>query len=376
MDLGFSDEQEMLRKVARDFLAKECPEPLVRAMETDELGYSRELWEKMAGLGWQGLLVPEEYGGAGLGLQDLAVLLEEVGRALLPGPFISTVVHVGTALLHGGTEAQKREYLPRIASGELVGAVAYLEPSGRQGAEAVELTAARDGDGYVLDGTKLFVENATAANLLVVVARTGGHGSDGLSLFLVDPLAPGVTITPLATLASDKQAEVAFWSVKVPASALLGDVGQGFEILERVQRAAAVAECAYLVGLIAQDLDITVDYLRQREQFGQPIGRFQALQHKAADMAIDADACRFVTYRAAWALDEDAPDAAFRVSAAKSFVSEASLRVVTHGQQLHGGIGFTKEYKIQLFFLRQKAGELRWGDGDFHRARVADALGI
>ncbi|MBL7499141.1 acyl-CoA/acyl-ACP dehydrogenase [Frankia sp. CNm7] len=376
MDLGFSDEQDMLRKVARDFLAKECPEALVAAMETDALGYSPDLWARMAELGWQGLAIPEQYGGSGLGIQDLAVLLEEFGRALVPGPFLSTVVHVGTALLLGGSDDQKREYLPRLVSGELVGGVAYLEASGQLRPEGVQLAATPDGDGYVLDGTKLFVENAAAANLLVVAARTGGVGADGLSLFLVDPTIPGVAVTPLETLAGDKQAEVALSGVRVPASALLGGEGQGGQVLARVQLAAAVAECAYLVGLVAQDLDITVDYVKHREQFGRPIGGFQAVAHKAADMVIDVDACRFVMYRAAWALDEDEPDAAFHVSVAKSFISEASLRVVSHGQQLHGGIGFTREYKIHRYFLRQKAGELRWGDGDFHRARVADALGI
>jgi alkylation response protein AidB-like acyl-CoA dehydrogenase len=394
MDLGFTDEQEMLRKVARDFLARECPESLVRAMEDDELGYSGELWLKMAALGWQGLVIPEEHGGAGLGMLDLAVLLEEFGRALVPGPFISTVVHAGYALMLGGSPAQRSEYLPRIASGDLVACLAYTERSGRFSPEAVELTATvygdtdtdagtgtgtgTGGDGYVLTGTKLFVENATAADLMVVVARTGEAGTKEvrLSLFLVDPKATGITITPMETLASDKEAEVTFDNVRVPASALLGAEGSGRSVIDAVARRAAVAECAYLSGLAARDTYITVDYVKTRTQFGRPIGGFQALQHKAADMIVDVDGCKLMTYRAAWAIDEEEPDAAYWVSVAKGFASDASRRVVAHGQQMHGGIGFTREYRLQLYFLRQKAAEVKWGDSDFHRQLVADALGI
>jgi alkylation response protein AidB-like acyl-CoA dehydrogenase len=381
MDLGFTDEQEMLRTVARDFLARECPEPLVRAMEDDELGYSPGLWRKMAALGWQGLAIGEEHNGAGLGLLDLAVLLEEFGRALVPGPFISTVVHAGYALMLGGSQAQQREHLPRIASGDLIACLAYTERSGRFTPGAVTLTATRDAGGYILSGAKLFVENATAAGLMVVAARTG---PGDVSLFLVDPAAPGITITPLWTLASDKEAEVTFDAVRVPASALLGAPGgggrdggaDGARILARVAQRAAVAECAYLSGLAAQDTGITVDYIKTRAQFGRPIGSFQALQHKAADMIVDVDGCTLMTYRAAWAIDEEEPDAAYWVSVAKGFASDASRRVVAHGQQLHGGIGFTREYRLQLYFLRQKAAEVKWGDSDFHRQLVADALGI
>jgi alkylation response protein AidB-like acyl-CoA dehydrogenase len=373
MDLGLTGEQEMLRTVARDFLARECPESLVRAMEGDELGYSPRLWAAMAALGWQGLVVPEEHGGAGRGLLDLVVLLEELGRALVPGPFTSTVVHAGYALMLGGSEAQQRAYLPRIAAGELIACLAYTERAARFAPSAVALSATRDGDGYVLNGTKLFVENAAAAGLMVVVAR----GSDGLSLFLVDPHGAGITITPLETLASDKEAEVTFDAVRVPASALLGEGGRdGPRVLEEVQRRATVAECAYLTGLADRDTAITVDYVKAREQFGRPIGSFQAVQHKAADMIVDVDGCRLMTYRAAWAIDAGEPDAAYWASAAKGFASDASRRVVAHGQQLHGGIGFTREYRIQLFFLRQKAAEVKWGDSDFHRELVADALGI
>lgn len=376
MDLGLTDEREMLRNVAREFLDKECPESLVRDMELDPRGYSPELWKKMAALGWHGLPLAEQFGGAGFGMQDLVVLLEEFGRALVPGPFFSTVVHVASALELGGSESQMREYLPQIAAGELIGSFAYVETSGRCTPEAVTLAAAQDGGGYVLNGEKLFVENAAVAGLFVVVARSGGQGREGLSLFLVDPRSAGITIRPLATLASDKECQVEFRDVRVPAAGLLGREGQGWPIVEQVHARAAVAECAYLAGLAAQDMDITVDYIKNRVQFGKPIGSFQALQHKAADMAVDVDGCRLITYRAAWTLDVGDPDAVYFASVAKGFVSDASQRVVGHGQQLHGGIGFTKEYKIQLFFRRQKAAELKWGDGDHHRASVAALLGI
>jgi len=376
MDLGLSEEQEMLKNFARDFLEKECPESLVRAMEEDERGYSPELWQKMAEQGWQGLIIPPEYGGSGMGYLDLIVLLEEFGRALVPGPFIPTVVGGAIPLLEAGSEAQKKEFLPKIASGNLICTLAFTEPSARFDAEGVELQAKEDGDAFVLNGTKLFIRDAHVADYMVVVGRTKttANPEEGITLFLVDAKSPGITITLLKTIASDKQAEVKFENVRVPKANVLGSVGEGWPLFKRIANKATVAECAYLVGLAQMDFEISVQYAKDRIQFGRPIGSFQAIQHKAADMVTDVDGSRFIMYKAAWSVAEDEPDADLMTNMAKAWVSEATRRVVAHGQQIHGGIGFTKDYKIQLYFRRQKAAELAWGDSDYHRELVATAL--
>jgi alkylation response protein AidB-like acyl-CoA dehydrogenase len=377
VDLGLSEEQEMLKNFARDFLEKECPEQYVRQMEEDERGYSPDVWRKMAEQGWQGLIVPESYGGAGLGFLDLIVLIEEFGRALVPGPFISTVVGGAIPILEAGSEEQKQRYLPRLAAGELIMTLALTEPSGSYEPDGIATTARREGDEFVLNGTKLFVPDANVADTMVVVAREpGSAGADGISLFLVDTATAGVSIQTLKTIASDKQCEVKLENVRVPAANLLGEPGRGWETMQQVLLKATVAECAYLVGLAQMDFEISVNYAKERVQFGRPIGSFQAIQHKAADMVTDVDGARFIMYRAAWAVDQNEPDAATQVHMAKAWCSDATRRVVAQGQQIHGGIGFTKDYKIQLYFRRQKRSELLWGDGDYHREQVADALGI
>jgi alkylation response protein AidB-like acyl-CoA dehydrogenase len=326
----------------------------------------------MAEQGWQGLLIPEEYGGAGFGYLDLIILIEEFGRALVPGPFISTVVGGTLPLLETGTDEQKSQYLPQIASGNAIWTLAFTEPSARFDADGVALEAKEDGNDVVLNGTKLFVRDANVADFFTVVARKPGtKGEDGITLVIVDAKAPGISQTQLKTIAADKQAEVKFENVRVPKANIIPG---GWAAFSKVQRKATVIECAYLVGLAQMDFEISVQYAKDRIQFGRPIGSFQAIQHKAADMVTDVDGSRFIMYRAAWSVDQDEADADMYVHMAKAWVSEATRRVVAHGQQIHGGIGFTKDYKIQLFFRRQKASELAWGDSDYHRELVADGL--
>ncbi|HYM14441.1 MAG TPA: acyl-CoA dehydrogenase family protein [Dehalococcoidia bacterium] len=374
MDLGLSEEQELLKNAARDFLEKECPETLVREMEEDEKGYSPDLWKKMAEQGWQGLLIPDSYGGAGFGYLDLIILIEEFGRALVPGPFLSTVVGGTLPLLEGGTEQQKQYALPKIASGEAIWTLAYTEPSARFDTEGVALEVKEDGNDLVLNGTKLFVRDANVADYFTVVGRKAGtKGDDGITLVIVDAKNAGISQTQLKTIAADKQAEVKFENVRVPKASIIPG---GAATLKKVQRKATVLECAYLVGLAQMDFDISVQYAKDRIQFGRPIGSFQAIQHKAADMVTDVDGARFITYRAAWSVDQDEADADINVHMAKAWCSEATRRVVAHGQQIHGGIGFTKDYKIQLYFRRQKAAELAWGDADYHRELVAAELKV
>jgi alkylation response protein AidB-like acyl-CoA dehydrogenase len=375
MDLGLSDDQQMLQQFARDFLEKECPESHVREMEVDEQGYSPDLWRKMAEQGWFGLIIPETYGGVGMTFMDLIVLVEEFGRSLLPGPALPTIVS-SVALLEAANEEQKQAYLPAIATGERIWTLAFTEPSARFDADGVGLQATRDGDTYVLNGVKLFVRDSHVADNMVVVARTGGSGEEGISLFAVDARSEGIRHNPIATISSDKLTEIRFENVRVPSQNMLGEEGKAWPVFRRIANKATVLEAAYLVGLAQMDFDITLDYTKDRIQFGRPVATFQALQHKAADMATDVDGSRYITYKAAWAVANEEADAEEQVHIAKAWASDASRRVVAQAQQMHGGIGFTKDYRIQLYFRRQKSAEVAWGDADHHREALARALGI
>ncbi|MEW6034570.1 MAG: acyl-CoA dehydrogenase family protein [Chloroflexota bacterium] len=377
MNLALSEEQEMLRKMARDFLANECPKKLVREMEGDEKGYSPELWKKMAELGWMGLVLPEEYGGGAGTFLDLAILLEEMGRACLPGPFFSTVVLGALTLVDAGSEEQKRKLLPQVAAGKAILTLALTEPSATWNAGGVTLKAVHEGDHYLLSGTKLFVPDAHVADRLIVVARTGGgkKPEEGITLFLVDARSPGIRFEVLKTIASDKQCEVAFDKVKVAAEDVVGKVGQGWEVVEKVLRRAAVAKCAEMVGGAQQVLEMTVQYAKDRVQFERPIGSFQAIQHHCANMVTDVDGARLIAYEAAWLVSEGLP-CAKEVAMAKAWVSDAYRRVVVLGHQVHGGVGFTKDHDMELYYRRAKAGELAYGDGDHHREVVAAELGM
>ncbi len=374
MDLGLNEAQQMLKNSAREFLDAECPDTLVREMELDERGYTPELWGKLAEQGWLGLIFPERYGGVELTFLDLSVLLEEMGRAMLPGPFFSTVVRGGMAIMDAGAEEQKQEYLPRIAEGQIIVTLALTEPSARWDAAGVELTATPSGDGYVLNGTKLFVPNAHVSDYLVVAARTG-TGAEDITLFIVPREATGVTQTLLQTIASDRQSEVVFDDARLPGSAVLGGVNAGWATVARVLDWGAIGKCAEMSGGGQQVLDMTVDYVKQRTQFGRPIGSFQAIQHHCANMATDVEGSRYITYQAAWRLSEGLP-ATREVAMAKAWVSDAYRRVCALGHQSHGAIGFTKEHNMQLFSRRAKAAELAFGDSDYHLDAVADAIGL
>ena len=369
MDLGLTETQELLKNAAREFLENECPESHVREMEEDPQGYSPQLWAKMAEQGWQGLMIPEEYGGAGLDFLDLCVLLEEFGRALVPGPFLSTVLGGVVPLLTAGSEAQKQEYLGKIASGEAIFTLALTEPSARFDEQGVQAQATVSGDQVTINGTKLFVPDANVASHMVVAARSAA----GVTLAIVPTNQAGVQVRQLLTIARDKQCEVVLNNA---TGELLGQDGQGWAAVQQILNRYAVGECAYLVGLSQMDFEISVDYAKERVQFGRPIGSFQAIQHKCADMVTDVDGSRFIMYKAAWSLNSDQDDQQMAVNMAKAWTSEATRRVVAHGQQIHGGIGFTKDYKIQLYYRRQKRAELAFGDADHHRELVAQQLGI
>ncbi len=332
MDLGFDESQQMLKTLAREFLEQECPTTLVRAMEEDERGYTPELWSKIAELGWLGLTVPEQYGGMGLSYFDLVLILEEMGRAMLPGPFFSTVVLGAMTLMEAGSDAQKDEYLPKVANGETILTLALTEPTATYEPAGVNTTAKADGSDYVINGTKLFVPDAQVADAIVVVARTteSGDASQGITLFLVDANNPGITITPLKTISGDKQAEVELKDVRVPASAVIGQVDQGWDTISRILDLAAVGKCAEMLGGADRVLEMTTDYVKERVQFGRPIGSFQAVQHHCANMATDVEGCRYVAYQAAWRISERLP-AVREVAIAKAWVSDAYRRVCALG---------------------------------------------
>ena len=377
MDLGLSEEQEMLKTSARDFLAKECPKKLVRELDESEEGYSPELWQKMAALGWMGLVLPGEYDGSDGSFLDLVILLEEMGYNILPGPFFSTVVLGGLPILDAGNEEQKQKYLPGIASGEAIFTLALTEPSASYDAASIVTRAVTHNGEYVISGTKLFVPDAHIADYFLCVARSkeGTNAEDGITIFLVDARSPGVTCTLLKTLAHDKQCEIVLDSVSVPRENILGELDRGWPIVRNILQKATVAKCAEMVGGAQAALDMAVNYAKERVQFNQPIGSFQAIQHYCADMATDVEGSRFITYEAAWMLSEGLP-ATLEVSMAKAWTSEAYGRVTVLGQQIHGGIGFTMDHDMHLYYRRAKTGEIMFGDGNFHREIVARELGL
>jgi len=380
MDLDFTEEQVMFRTMARDFMAKECPSTLVRELEESERGYSPELWRKVAELGWLGLTFPEDYGGISGSCLDLAILYDEMGRALFPSPHLPTVVLGGHAILDCGSEEQKQECLPRIADGELLLSLALTEPATRYQPVAITTRAVAQGDDYVINGTKLFVPNANIADYLVCVARTGDGQApeEGITMFLVDAHSPGLTCTPLKTISEighDKQFEVTFDEVKVPKKKVLGELNQGWAPLSRVLNQATVALCAEMVGGAQAVLEMSVEYSKERVAFGRPIGSFQALQHKMADMLIEVDGAWLLTYQAAWMLAEGLP-CAKEVAMAKAWTSNAYRRVTAGAIQIHGGYGYCSEVDTTLYYRRAKAAEFALGDPRFHRRIVAQEMGL
>lgn len=379
MDFGLSPEQEMLKRTARDFLAKQCPPTVVWEMAKDERGYPLELWQRMAELGWMGLVLPEEYEGAGASLADLMVLLEEMGRACLPGPFFSTVLG-GMLIKEAGTAAQKAALLPKIARGESIITLSLLEPNLKYGHEGIRLAAVADGAAYRLSGTKLFVPDAHVADYVICAARTSDARADseGISLFLLrmsDGQVPGVSIAPLRTMAGDKQYELVLDNARVAAADVLGEIDGGWKPLDKVLQVAALGKCAEAVGAIKKTLEMDVEHGKTRIQFGVPIGSFQAVQHHCANIATDKDIAEFLTHYAAWKLDRG-DECAREVSMAKAFVGDAYIRTVVRGHQVLGGVGLTEEHEMPLYSKRAPAVQQLFGSTDYHRELIAQRLGL
>lgn len=373
MDFGFSEEQELLRQSAREFLEAECPVTYARQMMEDERGYSPEKWEQMAQLGWMGLIFPERFGGSGLDMVDLTVVLEEMGRVVLPGPYFATVLLGGLSVALGGSEEQQRKYLPGIASGNQRATLAWLEENGRWDAPGIALPAQREGSEFRLEGIKLFVHDAHNADWMVVPVRTGsGEGEEGITLLIVDADRGGIRTRVMKTMdQTRKLCEVEFSGVRVPEANVLGQVGQGWPLLERIVDRAKVGLCAEMCGGMQKVLDMSVEYAKVREQFGRPIGSFQAIQHKCANMLVQVESSKSATYYAAWATANDVPEAHLAACMAKAYASDAYRMVSGEGIQIHGGIGFTWEHDMHLYFKRAKGSEVTFGDATWNRELVA-----
>jgi alkylation response protein AidB-like acyl-CoA dehydrogenase len=377
MDFELTQSQKMLSKTARDFLERECPKALVREMETDDKGYSPQLERKMADLGWFGLVFPEEYGGSEGDFTDLLVLLEEMGQALLPSIFFPTVVLGGLPILEIGNEEQKQLFLPKIAKGEVNFTLALTEPDSGYSADSIRADAIADKDGYVINGVKLFVPYAHVADFIICAARTEEKQMphEGISLFIVDGKSSGLTCNVLETIAMDKQSEVVFSNVRVTRENLLGELHNGWAYVEKLLQKATIALCAGMIGGAQKVLEMTVDYAKQRVQFGRPIGSLQIIQSHCVDMLTLLEDSRLLTYEAGWMLSQGL-SCAKEVSMAKARASEAYQTITALGHEVHGGVGFAIEHDMNLYFRRAKSAETMFGDADFHRERVAEELGL
>ena len=376
MNFAHSEEQEAFREGLRRFLAEASPPAEVRRTMATPEGVDRGLWKRMAEeLGLQGLLIPEAEGGQGFGFLEVGIALEELGRALLCAPYLGSAVLATSALLEAGDAAARRAHLPALASGGAFGALALLDPGTGPGAADVRMSFERDGAGFRLSGEKRYVDGGLVADLVVVAARRpGSAGLEGLSLFLVDGAAPGLSRTPLETL--DPTRRLAHLTFEGVGARLLGAEGASGAALSRVLDLGAVALAAEDVGGAERCLEMALAYARQRVQFARPIGSFQAVKHKAAEVLLELESARATAQYAAWTAAEAPQELPLAASLAKAVCGEAYLRAAAESIQIHGGIGFTWEHDAHLYYRRARANETLLGDGTAHRARIADRLGF
>jgi len=367
MDLGINKEQKLLKKSVHEFLGKEFPKAVVRELEESE-GFSPKLWKKMADLGWLGLTFPDVYDGSEMSFFDLVILLEEMGSNLCPSPFVPTVILSGFPILTAGSEEQKRQILPKISNGELICTLALNEPDALYDISNVKAEARLNERDYILNGTKIFVPYAHVANLLLIVAKLNDPSTkdDGLTIFMVDAMAPGIKIVPLNTLARDKQFEIILRDVQVPKGNILGPIGGGQQVLMDTLEKATVARCAEMIGGAQAAMDLALEHARIRVQFGKPIGAFQAIQHHFANMWIDINASKILVYKAASNISKGKPDAK-EVAMAKARTGETFRRVTLLSHQIFGAMGFAMENDLHLYHRRAISGDQAFGNYDFQR---------
>ncbi|WP_041454513.1 acyl-CoA dehydrogenase family protein [Pseudoalteromonas translucida] len=383
MEFSFTEEQKMIRDTAQAFLAEVSSSNAIRSAMDTEQGFDPQIWQRICEeMYWQAIHIPEEYGGMGLGYVDLVVMLEQMGRYLLCSPFFSTVCLASNALIVAGTDEQKQQYLTQICEGSLTATLAYTSKNGQWDATAVQGIVTAQGDDYVLNGTYRYVLDGHTAQLLIVAARSeGSEGEQGISLFAIDSDTPGVKRTWLPTMdQTRKQAEIVFDNVRVSSSQLMGEENNAWSQLNKVLQLAAIAIAAEQVGGSQQVLDLTVEYTKERVQFGRPIAGFQAVKHQAADMMLRTEVARSAVYYAACVAQEAlsggllADELGEAASVAKSYCSEGYFKNAGDALQLHGGVGFTWEYDVHLYFKRAKSSELFLGDAAYHREHVATLL--
>ncbi len=374
MALVLTEEQSLLRDSARGLISEKAPVAHLRQLRDarDATGFSRELWKTFAEMGFTGLLVPEEFSGSGLGCVEAGIVMEEIGRVLMPSPFLSTAVLAASALTRGGTSAQKSEYLPKIAAGALLASLAVDEGSKHRPLQT-RLQAVRSGNGFKLNGAKALVVDGHVADLLIVAARTSGSAGerDGLTLFLVDPKAKGAAVERTIMVDSHNAARVEFANVEVDAGRVLGEVDRGWPLLEGVLNIGCGAVASEMVGLSEEVFGRTVAYLKERKQFGKAIGEFQALQHRAAQLYVEIEITRAAVLKAQQALDGDLGNAAAAVAVAKARAGTTATRAVQEGVQMHGGMGMTDQFDIGFFMKRARVCEELFGDANYHADQLA-----
>jgi alkylation response protein AidB-like acyl-CoA dehydrogenase len=379
MQLALTEDQELIAKTARDFADEQSPVSRMRSLRDsgDPIGYSTKLWSDMAELGWLGIPFPESLGGAGMGFAELALVLEAMGRNLAPEPFLSAVLLAGDALRLGGSDAQQQEWLVPLVKGEKLLALAYQEPKSRYEVHRVETVAEATPSGFTLRGEKVHVLGGNAADGILVSARTSGGASDadGISLFLVPANASGLAIERQTRMDSRGAAVIRLDGVTVERDALVGTEGQGGALLEQVVDRATVGLCAEMLGGMSAAFDLTLDYLKEREQFGTRIGTFQGLKHRAALVFIEIELARSTVMAAARAVDANDPELQKLVSLAKARCSDAYVLAANEGVQIFGGVGMTDEYDIGLYMKRARAAEVTFGDAAWHRDRWARLSG-
>ncbi|MBI3914916.1 MAG: acyl-CoA/acyl-ACP dehydrogenase [Chloroflexi bacterium] len=377
MDFDFTQEQAALRDSARDYLSQKCTTQFVRTMFEDPTGFSKPMWKEMAGLGWLGLTFPEENDGLGLGMVELALMLEEMGRAVFPGPYFASVLLAGGAIKAAGDKSQKQKYLGGIASGDVIATMGMLEDAPNWDAEGIALNAQAGGGGFVLNGMKRFVPFAQAADVMLIPARTSKNADPGkgISLFLVEAKGKGVESSPMKNIdLTNKASEVRFNNVMVPEENVVGEIDNGWHVVQKVLQQAAVGASAEMLGAARKSMEMSVEYAKMREAFGQKLGQFQAIKHKLADMLVDVESSHSAVYYAAWAQDAQSADAALAASVAKAYVGDAARKVCGEAIQVHGGIGFTWDFDLHLWFKRAKFYEPMFGDAEYHRELAARAL--
>jgi alkylation response protein AidB-like acyl-CoA dehydrogenase len=370
MNLDFTPEQEMLRKSVAEFLTKACPMEIIKEIEDSDKGFDPKIWKKMAELGWMELYYPETYGGYGDPFLNVVIIMEEIGKADLPSPYFATVVQCGIILLEGATEAQKKAMLPKIASGDLILALAQYDESGSYRETGINLPATLSGDNYVLNGKKMFVMEANIANKMIVAARVKDAG---VTLFLVDAKAPGITITKMPTIGMDNCCEVIFNNVTVPMADLIGKPGEGWKILEKMAPRATIAKCAEMSGGCKQTIDMTAKYAKQRVQYDKPIGGFQAIQHYMSNMYLGYETCSNYLYEVC-SLMEDGDDVTLKVHALKAKFNQQFKFITERGVQIHGGVGTTREFNMGMFYRKAAAAEYIMGDTNFHYEMLSAGL--